>query len=200
MIYENTDKPLYLASASPRRQELLKNIGISFRVIVPAGEDITFPFKSPRYYAEKKAEIKMQETLRSNPIDDGCIITADTIVERKNRILEKPRSVEDAVRLLKMLEGKWHTVFTAYCISMNRQKEVLKSISSQVKFKQLTMREIKNYVATGEPMDKAGAYAIQGYGLFMIEEIKGSYTNIVGLPLTHVINDLLKLKVIQVRK
>lgn len=201
MIYQNADMPLYLASASLRRQELLNNIGLNFEIIIPSGEDISFKFKSPRHYAEKKAELKMTETLKTQPVEKGCVITADTIVVRKNKILEKPKSAGDAERLLKMLEGKWHTVFTAYCVCLpHKPLTILRSVRSYVKFKPLTVGEIRNYIVTGEPMDKAGAYALQGYGSFMIEEIEGPYTNIIGLPLAQVITDLLKLKVITVRK
>jgi len=202
MIYQNTEIKLFLASQSPRRKELLEATGINFSQIVPDGEDITFKFKSPRYYVEKKASLKMQDTLKKFPDLYGCFITADTIVVRKRKIIEKPASVEEAEKILNSLEGKWHTVFTAYCITLKtegRTETLLRSFRSQVKFKPLSLKEIRNYIATKEPLDKAGAYAVQGYGSFMIEEIEGSYTNVVGLPLAQLIDDLLKLKVIKVK-
>lgn len=202
MIYQNTEITIFLASQSPRRKELLESTGINFQIISPFGEDITFKFKSPRYFAEKKALLKMEETLKNYPDLNGCIITADTIVVRKEKILEKPSTIADAERMLKMLEGKWHTVFTAYCITLNSKqspKTVLRSLRTQVKFKPLSAKEITNYIATKEPLDKAGGYAVQGYGSFMIEEIEGSYTNVVGLPLAQILQDLLKLKVIEVK-
>lgn len=202
MIYENNNIKIYLASNSPRRRELLASIGIDFEVIPSLGENIAFNFKSPRYYAEKKAELKSEHTINARPDIEGCFITADTIVVRKDKIIEKPISQEDAIKILKYLEGKWHTVITAYCIHINSVTDnihIVRSCKSTVKFKHLTLREIVNYVATKEPMDKSGAYAMQGFGAFMIEQIEGSYTNIVGLPLSQIITDLLKLKVIKAR-
>lgn len=202
MIYESNNIKIYLASNSPRRRELLAATGIDFEVISSFGENIPFKFKSPRYYAEKKAELKLEHTLKASTGIKGCIITADTIVVRKGKIIEKPITEEDAIKILKYLEGKWHTVITAYCMHINNDTDnvhLVRSCKSKVKFKHLTLREILNYVATKEPMDKSGAYAMQGFGAFMIEQIEGSYTNIVGLPLTQLISDLLKLKVIKAR-
>jgi len=200
MIYENSDIPFYLLSSSPRRIELLKSVGINFNVIEPFGEDIEFKFKSPRYYVEKKALNKMTETLSRLGLKKGAFLTADTIVVRKRKIYEKPVDEETAIKTLKTLEGKWHTVFTAYCLTIPEKNiQVLKSLRTQVKFKVMKEKEILNYVATKEPLDKAGAYALQGYGLFMIERIEGSFTNVIGLPLTEVINDLLKYGVIKPR-
>lgn len=203
MIYQNSDIKIYLASLSPRRKELLSSIGIEFEQIGPAGEDIVFKYKSPRYYVEKKAELKMQETLKKYSQIKGCVITADTIVVRKRKIIEKPFSELDALRILSYLEGKWHSVFTAYCINFtgdNGNVRILRSYRTHVKFRHLTQGEIKNYILTKEPLDKAGAYAAQGFGSFMIEQIEGSYTNVVGLPLAQITDDLVKLKVIKVRQ
>ncbi len=202
MIYQNNNIKIYLASQSPRRRELFASSGIEFETLTPSGEDIPFKYKSPRYYVEKKALLKMENTLANNPDLKGCIITADTIVVRKKKILEKPSSPDDAERILKFLKGKWHKVFTAYCIVLTDDKKtekIVRSFRTQVKFKQLSLQEIKNYINTKEPLDKAGAYAAQGFGSFMIEEIEGSYTNVVGLPLAQIISDLLKLNVIKVR-
>lgn len=200
MIYTNCDLPIYLLSSSPRRSELLKNIGISFEIIEPSGEDLSFKFKSPRYYVEKKALNKMRITLEKIGIEKGAFISADTIVVRKKKIFEKPANEQEAISILKSLEGKWHSVFTAYCIAIPSKKiEIIRSVRTYVKFKPMKMKEIENYVKTKEPLDKAGAYAVQGYGLFMIEKIEGSYTSVVGLPLTEIITDLLKLNLIKPR-
>lgn len=198
MIYTNCDCPIYLLSSSPRRKDLLKTIGISLEVIKPLGEDLIFNYKSPRYYVEKKALNKLQVTLEKINLKEGAFITADTIVVRKKKIYEKPRNEKEAMMILKELEGKWHSVFTAYCIAIPSKKiEILRSVRTYVKFKPMKIKEIENYVQTKEPLDKAGAYAVQGYGLFMIEKIEGSYTNVVGLPLTEIIRDLLKLNIIK---
>ncbi len=200
MIYKNCNYPIYLLSSSPRRIELLKNIGIDFQIIRPSGEDLEFKFKSPRYYVEKKALNKLIATIEKNNLKEGAFISADTIVVRKKKIYEKPLDEKEAILILKELEGKWHSVFTAYCIHIpSRDIRILKSVRTYVKFKKMKMKEIENYVATKESLDKAGAYAVQGYGLFMIEKIEGSYTNVVGLPLSEVINDLIKLNLIKPR-
>lgn len=200
MIYENTDIPIYLFSGSPRRRELLSNIGIDFKVVNSVGEEIEFKYKSPRYYAEKLAEIKLFETLKGHPVEKGVILSADTIVALKKRVIEKPTSKEDAINILRKLEGKWHSVFTAYCLYVpHLDKKLLRSVRTYVKFKPLKQREIKNYVETMEALDKAGAYAIQGIGSFMVENIEGSLTNVIGLPLSEIIMDLLKLKAIRIR-
>lgn len=200
MIYDNTEIPLYLLSESKRRQEFLKKIGINFTVISPYGEDKPFQFKSPRYYVKQKALNKMQETLKMYYSLNGAFISADTVVVRKKKILEKPASIEEAVKTLKLLEGKWHTILTAYCICLPKKNiEILKCVRTEVKLKALKQKEIEHYVRTGEPFDKAGAYAIQGYGSFMIEKIKGSFTNVIDFPLTELIEDLLHLKIIKIR-
>ncbi|GAB4431751.1 MAG: nucleoside triphosphate pyrophosphatase [bacterium] len=202
MIYQNIGIKIYLASCSPRRKALLSSIGIEFEQIEPCGEERTFKFKSPRYYVEKKALLKSEETLKRYATFEGCLITADTIVVRKKRIIEKPSNEEEALKILSSLEGKWHSVFTAYCITLinnNEKIRILRSFRTKVKFKHLNKKEILNYIATKEPLDKAGAYAAQGFGSFMIESIEGSFTNVVGLPLSQVTEDLLKLKVIKVR-
>lgn len=198
MIYKSCGDPIYLLSSSPRRIELLRNTGIDFEIIHPLGEDLEFKFKSPRYYVEKKALNKLMVTLKEKDLKEGVYIAADTIVFRKKKIYEKPSDEKEAILILKELEGKWHSVFTAYCIAIpSKDVMILKSVRTYVKFKKMKMKEIENYVATKEPLDKAGAYAIQGYGLFMIEKIEGSYTNVVGLPLSEVISDLLKLNLIK---
>ncbi len=200
MIYQNTDLPIYLFSGSPRRRELLENVGLTFTVVKSFGEGSEIKYRSPRYYAETLSEIKLLETLKRHPVQEGLIITADTIVALKKKVIEKPRSKEESIKILKMLEGKWHSVFTAYCIYLpHKGDKIIRSVRSYVKFKPLKLREIINYVNTGESMDKAGAYAIQGMGGFMIEKIEGSFTNVIGLPLSDLIRDLLKLKVIKIR-
>lgn len=199
MIYTNI-LPIYLFSGSPRRQSLLSSIGLDFEVVIPIGEDGSIKCKSPRYYSQRLAEIKLFETLRKNPIEKGAIISADTVVSLKKKIIEKPTSLEDALAILSKLEGKWHSVFTSYCIYLpEKGKKILRTVKTYVKFKKLKMREIKNYVNNENVLDKAGAYAFQGLGTFMIEKIEGSPSNVIGLPLAEVVSDLLKLKVIRYR-
>lgn len=200
MIYRN-EMRLWLASSSPRRREMLGNAGIEFELIRPEGEDITFRWTGPRYYAERKATLKLEDTVAKHPELDGCIVTADTIVALKRDILEKPRDPADAHAMLRRLSGKWHSVYTAYCIAIpSQQVEQTRSVRTYVKFRALPDAEIAAYIATGEPMDKAGAYAIQGIGAFMVEAIDGSFTNVIGLPLTQLLEDLERLRVITPRR
>ncbi len=197
MIYKNGELPIYLFSTSPRRQQLLTSIGVDFKVVPPVGEEDNFEFRSPRYYSQRLAEKKLFETLKIYPIEEGVVISADTIVALKKKVIGKPNSIDDAIKILSLLEGKWHSVFTSYCIYMpHRDKKILRTVRTYVKFKPLKQKEIKNYINAENVLDKAGAYAFQGLGSFFIEKIEGSPTNVIGLPLVEVVTDLLKLKVI----
>ncbi len=130
--------------------------------------------------------------------EKGVILAADTIVYLEPEILGKPKDVEDAKRLLRKLSGKYHTVYTGFTILDNRvvQRAYQRVVESKVKIKDLSDEEIEWYVSTDEPMDKAGAYAVQGIGAFMVERIEGSYTNVVGLPLTEVVEALKEMGVL----
>lgn len=171
-------KKLVLASGSPRRLALLRQIGIEPEVLpVDAEERKTgIPEKVVKENAVKKA----QAALKLRP--QTTILAADTIVAYQGEILGKPRTEADAARMLKMLSGQKHSVFTGIAAIENG---VLQSsvIESQVYFFQLTEAAIRGYITTGEPMDKAGAYGIQGRGALLVRAIVGDYNNIVGLPL-----------------
>ncbi|MCX7991985.1 MAG: Maf family protein, partial [Proteobacteria bacterium] len=133
-------------------------------------------------------------------IERGVIISADAVVALKKKVIGKPVSLDDAIDILSRLEGKWHSVFTSYCIYLpHLDKKILRTVRTYVKFKPMKRKEIKNYVNSENVLDKAGAYAFQGIGGFMIEKIEGSPTNVIGLPLTEIVSDLLKLKVIGYR-
>jgi septum formation protein len=187
---------LVLASASPRRQELLRNAGISFTV-QPAGIDETpRPGEQPRDCAERLAREKALAVFHRRPHD--CILGADTIVVVDDAILGKPRNSDDAVRMLRQLSGRKHAVITGVCVveAVASQGEELatgnrplatafertSSDTTLVTMSDLSDDEIRDYVATGEPMDKAGAYAIQGIASRWIPRIEGDYSNVVGLP------------------
>jgi septum formation protein len=172
-----TNKPLILASASPRRRELLASLGIDFRVVVPEIDETPLPDEKPQIFAERMAEEKACAADA-----EGIVIAADTIVVQNDAILGKPTDSAHACEMLAALSGNMHEVITGVCVR-NAMRTVVFSVGTEVVFRDLTETEIRNYVATGEPMDKAGAYAIQGGAAHMVRSIAGSYTNVVGLPL-----------------
>ena len=179
---------LVLASASPRRQELLRNVGISF-VVQPADIDETpRAGEAPRDYAERLAGEKAMAVWRLRPQD--VVLGADTIVVVDEMILGKPADAVDAARMLRLLSGRVHRVITGVCVVGAVASGQLPVASGEhtasettlVTMSELSDEEIRDYIATGEPMDKAGAYAIQGIASRWIPRIEGDYSNVVGLP------------------
>jgi septum formation protein len=173
------DRCVVLASASPRRRALLATFFPDLVVDVPLKEE-GFKGGSPHGLVEALAQGKAREVASRHP--QALIIGADTVVVVDGEILGKPGSRRDGVRMLKRLSGRWHEVVTGLALASG-DKEVVSHAITQVLFAPLTPQEIGFYLATGEPLDKAGAYGIQGIGGLFVEEIKGSYTNVVGLPL-----------------
>ncbi|KXG77440.1 Septum formation protein Maf [Fervidicola ferrireducens] len=171
-----------MASASPRRQKLLKQIGLDFEIIPSSIDETVPPGVAPDVAAVKLAENKAIDVARR--LKDGIVIAADTVVALDDSILGKPKDEEEARKMLERLSGRWHRVFTGIAvIDSSSSKKVTDYEESRVKFKNLSSVEIENYIRTGEPMDKAGAYGIQGKGALLVEKIEGCYYNIVGLPL-----------------
>lgn len=171
---------LILASQSPRRGELLKNAGIPFTVS-PANVDETVNDRElPEDYVKRVAE---QKALAISGSPDDIVLGADTVVVAGDQILGKPKDPADAVRMLGLLSGRKHEVLTGICLKGNG-KLIADWAVTKVWFAQMSDMEIERYVASGEPMDKAGAYAIQGLGSKFIERIDGSYNNVVGLPVS----------------
>lgn len=192
-------KRLILASSSPRRYELLKQLGIEFDVIPSGVEENFLPKESPRRHALRLAEAKASEIAKQYP--DRWVLGADTIVYIHQTILGKPKNSEEARAMLRQLSGKEHQVFTGVSIKhLSKNKMDRKVVRSLVRIKKLAPSEIDWYIQTGEPFDKAGGYAAQGIGSFMIESIRGSYTNVIGLPLCEVIQMLLRLGAIKFSK
>lgn len=186
-------KKIILASASPRRKELLETAGISFEICV-ADVDESIPEGTPPDEAAKLTASKKAAAVSAiHP--DAVVIGADTIVVADGKILGKPKDRADAENMLRMLSGKEHLVITGVCLSEGGNRTVFEKIS-KVKFYELSDAEIKAYVATGEPMDKAGAYGIQGKGCVLVEGIEGDYFNIVGLPVAATVKELKKLSAI----
>ncbi len=173
-----------LASASPRRRELLNLIGIPHEVR-PANIDETMrPREVPRRHAERLAREKASAIALRDP--DLITIGADTVVVINRKVLGKPADVAEAARMLGMLSGREHTVVTAVAVSRGRKlRSAVEEV--RVRFRRLRDDEIEAYIATGEPMDKAGAYGIQGFGATIVERIEGDYFAVMGLPLVRLV-------------
>ncbi|MGQ0502478.1 MAG: Maf family protein [Panacagrimonas sp.] len=187
------DKRIYLASRSPRRRDLLKQIGVPFELLLlredlRRGADVDetpLPDESPGVYVLRMAGIKVHTAVRQiayRGLPQKPVLAADTTVVFDDRILGKPQNAEDAARMLRTLSGREHQVLTAVALALREQVETQISVSS-VWFQELADADIRRYVATGEPLDKAGAYAIQGRAGAFVTRITGSYSGIMGLPL-----------------
>tara|TARA_B100000686_G_scaffold152962_1_gene160321 strand:+ start:1026 stop:1622 length:597 start_codon:yes stop_codon:yes gene_type:complete len=171
---------LVLASQSPRRRELLKEISNQFEVAPSSVKEVLDLGLRPEENARNIARAKAESVAPNFP--DCWVIGADTLVAMDDEIFGKPDDEKDAERILTRLNGREHIVVTGICV-VGPEKSLDKFVVSKIKIKPLTIQEIKNYIGTGEPMDKAGAYAIQGKGSFMVRSFSGSKTNIIGLPL-----------------
>ncbi|HBN08866.1 MAG TPA: septum formation protein Maf [Cyanobacteria bacterium UBA8530] len=175
---------IILASASPRREQLLKQIGLNFEVFPGSASEEVDPSWSFQDGAERVALRKAEDVALSRP-DADLIIAADTVVVGCDEVLGKPSNRMDAFLMLGKLSGRTHEVVTGYAVLAPREgKRVVSSVVTRVTFRIIAHQEIEAYVATGEPLDKAGAYAIQGLGGLFVERIEGCYPNVVGLPLT----------------
>jgi septum formation protein len=191
MKTSDTDKKLILASKSPRRRYLLAQSGLVFSVIPSDVDETTISVSSPALYAKTLAEAKAMDVASKYP--ESWVIGADTIVLIDGLVLGKPDSREHACEMLTRLSGQTHQVITGFCICHHASgKCISDSIITDVTFKKLSEKEIQWYIHTPEPFDKAGAYAIQGLGTFLVRSIHGSYTNVVGLPVCEVIECLIR--------
>jgi septum formation protein len=189
----NLEPRIYLASRSPRRRELLAQIGVRFELLMfrgipredPDVDEAVLPQESPEDYVVRVTLAKAQagmRRIRERHLIPHHVLAADTTVETDGHVIGKPEHEADAVAILQHLSGRTHRVLTAVALSENGRTESLLNVS-EVRFRALEHEEIRRYVASGEPLDKAGAYGIQGRAAIFIEEIKGSYTGIMGLPL-----------------
>lgn len=193
------DIPFILASTSPRRKELLTRFGVKFEVAKSSFEESHEQWPNPVEYVMAQARGKAEHVIiEDETLDEYIVLGADTIVAWNGELLGKPADEADAVRMLTELSGQAHQVITGMCLRyVNRKTGEERSLSfsdtTDVIFYDLTADEIKDYAATGEGLDKAGAYGIQGLGGYLVKGIEGSYTNVVGLPVEVVlrkINDL----------
>ncbi|MBM4305618.1 MAG: septum formation inhibitor Maf [Deltaproteobacteria bacterium] len=188
---------LILASMSPRRCELLKQLGLDFKVIPSEIDEDIIPGESPREHVIRLAKAKALDVGSQYPED--WVIGADTIVYIDGIILGKPKNRGEAMEMLRLISGKEHRVLTGVSVYHHKKgKSECEAVETVVKVKSLTTDEMNWYINTGEPFDKAGGYGIQGIGSFMIESIKGSYTNVVGLPLCELIQILVRLKALTI--
>ena len=191
MVNSSNDPVLILASKSPRRRYLLKQAGLSFSVIPSSIDETSVPVSSPETYVKALSEAKAENVSIKFP--EKWVIGADTIVLKDDAILGKPDSKAQARAMLKQLSGQTHQVLTGYAICCKtKNRKYSETVKTQVLFKNLTDKEIEWYINTKEPFDKAGAYAIQGLGTFLVKSINGSYTNVVGLPVCEVIEFFIK--------
>jgi len=186
---------IVLASESTRRVDILRSLGISFSIIPPDIEERRMKDESPRDFVLRVSMEKARKV--GEHFADKWVIGADTIVVNKGRVLGKPKDEADAFNMLKSLRGKWHKVITGYCI-LNVSKDIMyrDAVETRVYVRDLSDIEIMKYIETSEPLGKAGSYAVQGRGGYMVKEIKGSYSNVVGLPICEVAEVLLSLGVL----
>lgn len=185
---------LVLASASPRRKELLASLGIDFQVVPSQAAEALMPNESPRQHVMRLSREKALEVAQRKEVPGRWFLGSDTVVLRDQTILGKPADANEASAMLHSLSGRSHQVLSGYAIyDRNSEKMEVEAVATRVRFKELTDREIAGYIATGEPFGKAGSYAIQGIGAFMIPAIEGSYSNVVGLPLCEVVAALERL-------
>jgi septum formation protein len=185
---------LILASGSPRRRELLTRARIDFEVVQSGLDEIREAHESAREYALRMARDKALAVSTQRPHRD--VLAADTVVECGGAILEKPVDAADATRMLNALSGRTHTVVTAFAIALDGKIVASDAVVSRVTFRALSAEEIADYIATGEPFDKAGAYGIQGIGGGFITHVEGSRDNVMGLPTDEVIAVLRRLHII----
>ena len=172
---------MILASQSPRRRELLGQMGFSFTVRPAKGEELPHPELTPAQLVEELARQKALEVSAEAEADD-VVVAADTVVAIDGKVLGKPHDKVHAAQMLSALSGREHTVYTG--VAVKRGETLLVEYeATHVRFRPLTQREIDLYIQTGEPMDKAGSYGIQGYGALLVEGIRGDYFNVVGLPI-----------------
>jgi septum formation protein len=186
---------IVLASESTRRVDILRTLGISFSIIPPDIDETKLKDETPQEFVARISYEKANKVGRHFP--EKWVIAADTIVVLKGKVLGKPKDERDAFNMLRTLRGKWHKVITGYCV-LNLLKNVVYRdiVETKVFVRHMTDDEITRYIKTSEPMGKAGSYAVQGKGGYMVKEIKGSYTNVVGLPICEIAEALLSLGVL----
>lgn len=189
----DTNLPIYLASKSPRRRKLLKQLKINFKSFAVNLKEEIIDGEHPISTVKRLALHKFEAA--SERIQNGIIITADTIVVLNKKIISKPKNKKEAFEILSKLSGKTHTVYTGFVVAnISKNKIIVDYEKTEVTFRKITSEEINEYILSGSPMDKAGAYGIQDdFGAVFVKKINGCYYNVVGLPLAKVYQALLKV-------
>ena len=186
-----------LASSSPRRRELLAGVGLDFEVIPPQVRESARDGETPLDFAKRMAREKALYVCAQERLGQ-IVVGSDTVVSISGEIFGKPRDEEDALLMLQKLSGRTHEVITGFCVARAASDVLhLGATRTEVRMKSLDTEEMRRYIKTGEPMDKAGAYAIQGIGSCLVEWIKGSYTGVVGLPLFELVSVLSDIGVVE---
>jgi septum formation protein len=184
--------PLILASASPRRAELLRQMSLEFQVVASDATEVAPEHLSPQEICQLNAHRKARAVAKKNP--DSLVLGADTLVFLDREIFGKPRDLPEAHRMLKQLQGRTHQVVTGVCLMHLRvHREGIFAVSTDVTFQPLTEDQISRYLSKINPLDKAGAYAIQEHGELIVAEISGSFSNVVGLPLERLAGEFQRL-------
>lgn len=188
-----TDIPIILASNSPRRKKLLNQLNLNFEILKIEIDESPKNGEKPVRLVKRLASKKLEKA--KEKVKEGIIITADTIVVLNGKVINKPVDKKDAAKILKLLSGRTHTVYTGFAVyNSKRKKTIVDYEKTLVVFRKMTTAEIKDYIATGSPMDKAGAYGIQDdFGAVFVKKINGCYYNVVGLPLMKLYQNLLKI-------
>lgn len=187
---------LFLASTSPRRLELLSQAGLKFHTLAPQVDETPRKGESAQKMVARLAREKALSVLGELGGRAVIVLAADTTVvaphagRGSGKILGKPQDAAEALSMLKRLQGKTHTVYTGYCLASPDKKPWVRVVQTRVKMRKLTSQQMLIYANSSEPLDKAGAYAAQGLGQALIEELRGSYSNVVGLPVAQVLQDL----------
>lgn len=191
----NSETILVLASRSPRRKDLLEQMGLKIKICPSAVDERIISHTDPQAYAALLSDMKANETAQKYP--ESWVLGADTIVVIGGNVLGKPESQSHAYDMLKQLNNAEHIVYTAFSL-VNRKidKTIQQVVATKVQFKHCTDNELTWYIGTKEPFDKAGAYAIQGKGAFLVKSITGSYSNVVGLPVCEVVDALKTVNII----
>ena len=191
-------RPFILASASPRRKELLRSVGLKFKTIPAHVNEDYISGESPREHVQRLAQDKSRAIAKKYP--QAWVLGADTIVVIDGMILGKPKTKSQAQKMLERLSGREHKVFTGFSLTHVPSKaSKTKVVRSAVQFKTISPEEMDWYISCDEPYDKAGGYAVQGKGAYFIKSIRGSYTNVIGLPLCEVLEELKNLDAIHFR-
>lgn len=203
-LFADNNLQWFLASASPRRKELLSLFGIEFDVVIPDFEEKRLSGESPLDYVARNAKDKAKAAVnakgfldeRSESKKSWILLSADTIVMHNDKVLEKPNSRQQARDMLSALSASEHHVYTSFCLALQldagQPSYVTKTVSTKVRFTTINASDLEWYLDTDEPYDKAGAYGIQGYGALWVSSIDGSYTNVVGLPMTELREEISK--------